>query len=203
VLASGRVGKSASRTWALYAREARNLSDLRGKRLVTVKSGCDDRRFVANALFESEVPLGYFGAWAGKPDVKAAVAEVATLRGADAVFAPVGSGRGLRRLFAAAAIPGPALVQINGGLDGATATSIGRAVAAFGGRGPISGYAAGGGGSYTVLRRRMAGSTRRGVFADAPPVRFSPADVIADSAVPKDTELAPIDDLFETPPDRL
>lgn len=203
VLAAGRVGEKARRSWALFARQARSLGDLRGKRLVTIKSGCDDRGFVANALLESEVPLSYFGSWTGKPDLKGAVAEVATLRGADAVFAPVGSGRGLRRLFVAAAIPGPALVKINKGVDARTAGAVARAVAAFGGRGPIAGFTAGGAGAYTVLRRRMAGSPKRGVFAVPPVVRFRPKDIIAGPAAPSQTELAPIDDLFEAPPDRM
>jgi hypothetical protein len=207
VLASARVGGAAGRSWALFARDAKSLLELRGKRLVTVKSGCNDAGFVANALLESEVPMSFFGAWTGKPEVKGAVAEVATLRGGEAVFAPVGSGRGLRQLFVAASIPGPALVKINGGLDGETAAAVARAVAAFGGRGPISGFAAGGAGAYAVLGRRMAGSTKRGVFATPPPVRFKPPrgglDIIAEPARPAATELAPVDDLFEAPADRM
>lgn len=202
VLAAGRVGEGAARRWALFARQATSLAGLRGKRLVTVKIGCGDRGFVEHGLLEGELPLSYFGSWSGKPDLKGAVAEVAALRGADAVFAPIGSGRGLRRLFVTGAIPGPALVQIDRGLDRETAAVIARAVAGFGGRGPIAGFAVGGAARYSALRRRLAGSPKRGVFALAPLVRFEAVDVIAEAAVPKATELAPLDSMFASPPER-
>ena len=202
VLAAGRVGEGASRRWAMFAREAAGLADLRGKRLVTVKMGCDDRGFVAHGLLESELPLSYFGAWSGKPDLKGAVAEVATVRAADAVLAPIGSGRGLRRLFVAAAIPGPALVQIERRLDPALIATITDAVTGFGGRGPIAGFTAGGADRYRDLRGRMKGRSRRGIFALAPPVRFEAVDVIAEPAAPRATELAPLDPMFANPPER-
>jgi hypothetical protein len=50
-------------------------------------------------MLDSEVDPAFFAGRVGKPDITAAVAEVASYKGAAAVFAPVGSQKGLTKLF--------------------------------------------------------------------------------------------------------
>ena len=93
LLADANIGGSTSRPWALYSATGATMQDLKGKKLVYVQSGCNDAGFIDNAMLESEVDPAFFGARSGKPDLTAAIAEVASYKAAQAVFAPVAPAR--------------------------------------------------------------------------------------------------------------
>jgi hypothetical protein len=77
------------------------MQALKGKKLAFVQMGCKDKEFMEHAMLESEVGLQFFSGQVGKPDIAGAVAEVASYKGAEAVFAPVGQQRGSPRCWTA------------------------------------------------------------------------------------------------------
>ena len=113
LLANAEVGGGTTRTWALYASGASDMQGLRGKKLAFIQMGCNDKAFVDNAMLETEIDDTFFASRVGKPDLSAAVAEVASLKGAQAVFAPAGAQKGLTKVFDTGAVPNPAFVQLN------------------------------------------------------------------------------------------
>ncbi len=66
--------------------------------------GCNDAGFVDNAMLESEVDLSFFGSL-GEKDLTGSIASVTSYKTAQAVFAPVGSAKGLSKVFDAGAVP--------------------------------------------------------------------------------------------------
>src|SRR5690348_9035781 len=110
LLADAEIGGSTTRSWALFSADASDMQGLKGKKLAFVQMGCNDKAFVDNAMLETEVDDSFFSARVGKPDLTAAVAEVASVKGASAVFAPAGSQKGLTKVFDVGAVPNPAFV---------------------------------------------------------------------------------------------
>jgi hypothetical protein len=202
VLANAKIGDGTSRSWALFA-DAGSMQALKGKKLAYVQTGCNDNAFIDNAMLESEVDAGFFAARVGKPDLTAAVAEVASYKGAQAVFAPSGSQKGLPKVFDTGAVPNPAFVQINGKVPSSTVTSVGTAVTRFGGGGAISGWASPSKGAYQGLAGRMGKVVKRSVFAPPSPVRFEVKDVLVEPTSLNETALPDVDIHFEDPPPRM
>ncbi|MEZ4399982.1 MAG: hypothetical protein R3B06_08185 [Kofleriaceae bacterium] len=203
VLASAQVGGGTTRGWALFADGATTMQALRGKKLAYVQTGCNDNAFIDNAMLDSEVDPAFFAGRVGKPDLTAAVAEVASYKGAAAVFAPVGSQKGLTKVFDTGAVPNPAFVQLNSKLPAPLAAKVATAVVGFGGGGAISGWAAPQRAAYQSLAGAMGKSVKRGVFAAPDPVRFDAKDVLIEPTTLDDAALTGVRQHFERPPERM
>jgi hypothetical protein len=201
LLANAQVGGGTTRQWALYSSVGPDMSSLRGQKLAYVQTGCNDNAFIENAMLESEVGLSFFSGLVGKPDMSAAVAEVASYKGAQGVFAPVGSQKGLTKVFDTGSVPNPAFVQLN--TKFADGGKVASAVVSYGGGGAISGWAEASKGSYTSLSGRMGKVVKRGVFAPPAPVRVDAKDVLIEPATMDDTAMTDVKQHFEKPPDRL
>jgi hypothetical protein len=180
LLADAEVGGGTTRQWALYSSAGDSMQQLRGKKLAFVQMGCNDKAFIDNAMLESEVDDSFFSARVGKPDLAASVAEVASIKGAQAVFAPAGAHKGLTKVFETGAVPNPAFVQMNTGVPSAVADKVASAVTGFGGGGAISGWAAASKGPYQALAGRMGRSAKKAVFAAPDSVRVDAKDVLID-----------------------
>ncbi len=203
LLANAQVGGSGSRPWAMFSGAGGDMKALEGKKLAYVQTGCNDNAFIDNAMLESEVDAGFFAARVGKPDLTAAVAEVASYKGAQAVFAPIGTQKGLTKVFDTASIPNPAFVQLNSKVPSATASKVGSAVTGYGGGGAISGWSAPSKGVYQGLAGRMGKVVKRGIFAAPEAVRFDVKDVLIEPATLDETAHTGVRQHFERPPERM
>ena len=203
LLANAKIDGKEARSWALFASGGGNMQALKGKKLAYVQTGCNDNAFIDNAMLESEVDPSFFASRVGKPDVTAAVAEVASYKGAQAVFAPSGAQKGLEKIFDTGSVPNPAFVQINSKVPAPTASEVGKAVTAFGGGGAISGWSSPSKGSYSGLAGRMGKVVKRGVFAAPEPVRFEVKDVLVEPASLNEAAAPEVRQHFEQPPPRM
>jgi len=154
-------------------------------------------------MLESEVDPSFFSARVGKPDLTAAVAEVASYKGAQAVFAPVGTAKGLTKVFDTGQVPNPAFVQVNGKLPSGTVSKVESAVTSYGGSGAISGWSGANKGIYSGLSGRMGKVVKRGVFASPEPVRFDAKDVLIDPPTLDQTEVTGVKGQFDQPAPRM
>lgn len=178
ILASAVGGGDTQQGWGLYTRGGETLATLKGKKLVTVKTGCRDTDFLDNAMLESEVKTAsYFGSLVEKPDVAGAVATVRDYKAADAVFAPAGQARGLTKVYDAGAVPNAGFVALKT-FPAATQDAVRDAVLAYGGGGGIDGWRAAAQASYAGLGARMGARSRRPVFAVPDVVRLDDQDLL-------------------------
>jgi hypothetical protein len=198
VLATATVGGGTSRAWALFASVDR--AALRGKKLAFVATGCNDAGFIDHAMLDSEADAGFFGARVGKQDLTAAIAEVASYRTAQAVFAPVASVRGLTRMFDAGMVPNPAFVQLASKLGAAITDRVAAAVIGYGGGAAITGWTRAERDAYAAFAGRMSRSTKRGVFAAPEPLRIDGKDLVAEPPSLRDVAVIPIRQLFVRAP---
>jgi hypothetical protein len=203
LLANANVGGGTSRNWALYSSVGGEMTALKGKKLAYVQTGCKDNDFIDNAMLESEVDPNFFSSRVGKPDIAAAVAEVASYKGAQAVFAPSGSAKGLTKVFDTGSVPNPAFVKINGKISGAISNKVEKAVTGYGGGGAIASWSSASKSPYTSLDNRMDKVTKKGIFAPPEPVRFDAKDVLIEPATLDDTAVTPVRQHFEGPKDRM
>lgn len=203
LLASAQVGGGTTRAWALYADGVSDMQGLKGKKLAYVQTGCNDNGFIDNAMLDSEVDPAFFAGRVGKPDITAAVAEVASYKGATAVFAPVGAQKGLTKIFDTGAVPNPGFVQLNGKLPSSMVDKVAAAVVGFGGGGAISGWSSPQKSSFQGLSGAMGKSVKHGVFASPDPVRFEAKDVLIEPASINDTATTGVRQHFERPPERM
>lgn len=172
VLLTGRLGGGARASWALFARSAAGgVMGLKGKRLIVAQAAGAETSF-AEGLFSGQIAVGkFFSAVRRAPDLASAVSAV---RGgsADAVFAPAGMGRGLKRIYGAGTVPNAGFVLVRRSLSGSVVSKVRSAVVGYGASG-VGGW--GGGSAYRCRfgRRRytMAVSRPR-------PVRFSGQGVV-------------------------
>lgn len=189
LLATAQIGGGVTRAYGLFANDARNMQALKGKKLAFIASGCNDAGFVDNAMLESEVDPGFFGARVGKPDLTAAIAEVAQTKTAHLVFAPVGSAKGLTKLFDTGAVPNPAFVEVASRLPQATVDKVAAAVVGYGGGGAITGWAKPSRQIYASFAARLGRVVKTPVFANAEPVRIDAKDVLIEPPTIKDYAL--------------
>jgi hypothetical protein len=203
LLADATLGGGTARNWALYSSVGPDMQGLKGKKLAFVQMGCNDNGFIDNAMLESEVDPNFFASRVGKPDLTAAVAEVASYKGAQAVFAPVGAQKGLTKVFDTGQIPNPAFVQLNGKLSNGVADKVANAVVGYGGSGAISGWSGANKGSYQGLAGRMGRVVKKGIFAAPEPVRVEAKDVLIEPETLRDTALTEVRQHFERPPERM
>ena len=203
LLANATIGGGTARNWALFSSVGPDMQGLKGKKLAFVQMGCNDGGFLDNAMLESEVDQSFFSSRVGKPDLTAAVAEVASYKGAQAVFAPVGAQKGLTKVFDTGQIPNPAFVQLNGKISGNVADKVASAVVGYGGSGAISGWTGANKGTYQGLAGRMGRVIKKGIFAPPEPVRVEAKDVLIEPETLRDTALTEVRQHFERPPERM
>jgi len=202
VLATANIGGGPTRTWALYASGAGDMQALRGKKLAFIATGCNDNGFIDNAMLESEVDPAFFGARVGKPDLTAAVAEVAAVKTAQAVFAPAGAAKGLTKLFDTGAVPNPAFVDVGGKLPAAIVDKVAAAVVGYGGSGAIAGWSRPSRDSYASLASRLGRVAKNGVLAAPEAVRIDAKEVLIEPTTLKDTALVGVRHHFVRTPDQ-
>jgi hypothetical protein len=198
LLASATIGGVTTRAWALFSSAGDTMQALKGKKLAFIASGCNDAGFVDNAMLESEVDPAFFGARTGKPDLTAAIAEVASYKSAQAVFAPVGAAKGLTKLFDTGAVPNPAFVAL-AKLPDAVNDKVASAVIGFGGGGAIGGWARPAREIYVEFAGRLGKVAKTGVLANPEPVRIDAKDVLIDPPTLRDTSLVEIRHHFVRP----
>jgi hypothetical protein len=191
LIAAANIGGGTSRAWALFS-NAGDLSALKGKKLAIINTGCNDAGFVDNAMLESEVDPSHFGSRVGKPDLSAAVAEVASYKTAQAVFAPSVSAKGLTKLFDTGSVPNPAFVDLGGKLPAATVEKVSSAVLGYGGGGAIASWQRGEVASYRGLAGRLGKVNKQGVLVAPELVRIDAKDVLSEPATLKDTASADV-----------
>ncbi len=163
--------------WALYSGTASSVHDLAGKKLTLVWAGTHDAAFLDNALFESELSVSHFFSQVkSAPDVHSAVA-AAALKKTDAVFAPEGSGQGLRRVFEAGRIPNAAFCQVQKALAPALVARVKTAMLAMAAVGDFDGFRSSSNDPYRLLGLRMKPHPKRPVMAE-PETIFLDGDVL-------------------------
>jgi hypothetical protein len=199
LLATSMIGGGTTRTWALYSSAGDSMQSLKGKKLAFVAMGCNDAGFTDNAMLESEVDAGFFGARVGEKDLTGAIASVTSYKTAHAVFAPVGAAKGLTKLFDAAAVPNPAFVELSASIPAAVSDKVAAAVVGYGGAGAIASWAKPARDAYTTFAARLAPIRKLGVFANPEPVRIDAKDVLVEPPTLKDTALVPVRHLFVRP----
>jgi hypothetical protein len=202
LLANAEVGGGTTRSWALYSAVGADVKALKGKRLAFVQTGCNDKAFVDNAMLESEGG-GLFASEVGKPDITAAVAEVASYKGAEAVFAPASASKGLTKVFDTRQVPNPAFVQLNSSLAKDVSSKVASAVVGYGGSGAISGWSAASKDPYTSLAGALGPVQKKLQAADPVPVHLDSADVLVEPSTLSDTALTGVHGHYETPPARM
>ncbi len=199
LLATANIGGGTTRPWALYSSVGESMQALKGKKLAFIGTGCNDAGFVDNAMLESEVDPAFFGARSAKPDLTAAVAEVASYKAAQAVFAPVGAAKGLTKVFDTGAVPNPAFVEIGGKLPPAIIDRVAASVIGYGGSGAIAGWTRPSREIYTALAARMGKVVKAGVFASADPVRIDARDALIEPPTLRDTAVVDVRHHFVRP----
>jgi hypothetical protein len=199
LLASASIGGGTTRPWGLFSTAGDTMQALKGKKLAFIATGCNDAGFVDNAMLESEIDAGFFGARTGKPDLTAAIAEVASYKAAHAVFAPTGSVKGLTKVFDTGVVPNPAFVAIASKLPAATVDKVAAAVIGFGGSGAIAGWAKPSREIYTALAGRLSRTAKLGVPASPEPVRIDAKDALIEPTSLKDTALVQVRHHFVRP----
>ncbi|MGN6105951.1 MAG: hypothetical protein ACTHU0_12665 [Kofleriaceae bacterium] len=200
VLASANIGGATSRPWALYAANGATMQSLKGKKLAFIATGCNDAGFVDNAMLDSEIDSGFFGARIGKQDLTAAIAEVAAVKTAEAVFAPAGAARGLAKVFDTGSVPNPAFVALGAKLPPATVDKIAAAVIGYGGAGAIAGWARPSREAYTALAASLGKVVKHGILAAPEPVRLDARDVLVEPPTLRDSALVGVRHHFVRPP---
>jgi hypothetical protein len=187
--------------WKLLATASAGdtMQALKGKKLAFIAAGCNDAGFVDNAMLESEVDPAFFGARSGKPDLTAAIAEVASYKAAQAVFAPAGAAKGLTKVFDTGAVPNPAFVDVSGKLPAGVVERVASAVIGFGGAGAIASWTKPSREIYTALAGRLGKLTKVGVLASPEPVRIDARDALIDPPTLKDTAMVEVRHHFVRP----
>lgn len=202
LLANANIGGGTSRPWALFSSAGSTMQDLRGKKLVYVQAGCNDAGFVDNAMLESEVDSGFFGARIGEKDLTGAIAAVTSYKTAQAVFAPVGSARGLTKVFDTGQVPNPAFVEI-GSQPAGLGDKVAAAVVGYGGGGAIAGWTRSSREPYQALASRLGRNTKQGILASPDPVRMDGKDVLVDPPSIKDPAEVALRNHFLRAPARM
>jgi hypothetical protein len=199
LLATASIGGGPTRAWALYSSAGDTMQSLKGKKLAFIATGCNDAGFVDNAMLESEVDPAFFGARSGKPDLTAAIAEVASYKTAEAVFAPAGSAKNLTKVFDTGLVPNPAFVELSGKLPAGIVDKIAATVIGYGGSGAIASWTKPAREVYVALAGRLGRSVKIGIPANPEPVRIDAKDALVDPPTLKDTAMVDVRHHFVRP----
>src|SRR5262249_16256269 len=154
------------RAWALYSSVGDTMQALKGKKLAFVQSGCNDAGFIDNAMLESEVETSFWGSRVGEKDITGAVADVASLKTAQAGFRPAGAAKGLTKVFDTGAVPNPGFVEISTKSGAATSAKVAAAVIAYGGGGAIAGWLKPSKESFQGLASRLGRMVKTSILAN-------------------------------------
>lgn len=200
LLASANIGGGTTRAWGLYASGPGGMQALKGKKLAFIATGCNDVGFTDNAMLESEVDPNFFGSRVAKLDLTAAIAEVASYKTAQAVFAPAGTAKGLTKVFDASVIPNPAFVEMSGKQPASVVDKVAATVTGYGGGGAIASWAKPAREPYVALAGRLAKVTKIGVFATPEPVRIDSKDVLLELPTTRETAMVDVRHHFVRPP---
>jgi len=191
LLANASIGGGTSREWALFSGAGDTMQGLAGKKLAFVQTGCNDAGFVDNTMLDSEVDATFFGARVGEKELEGAVSDVASYKTAQAVFAPVDAGKGLKKLFSTGSVPNPGFVALSPKL-GALADKVSAAVVAYGGHGAIAGWSAPSREPYAALAAHLGRVVKAGVLATPEPVHLDVKDVLIEPPTLRDSALATV-----------
>jgi len=200
LLANANIGGSTSRPWALFSSAGDSMQSLKGKKLAFVAMGCNDNGFVDNAMLESEVDPTFFGSRNPEKDLTAALASVTSYKTAQAVFAPVGSAKGLTKVFDTGSVPNPAFVEVDNTLPAAVTQKVAAAVVGYGGNGAINGWSSPSRDVYAGFASRLGAVKKSGLFASPEPVRIDAKDVLIDPPTIKETAYVAVRHHFVRPP---
>jgi len=199
LLATASIGGGTTRAWALYSSAGDNMLALKGKKLAFISTGCNDTGFVDNAMLDSEVDPAFFGGRSGKPDLTAAVSEVASYKAAQAVFAPAGTAKGLTKVFDTGAVPNPAFVDLSGKVPQSVVDKVAAAVIGYGGAGAIASWTRPSRDIYVTLAARLTRSTKSSILANPDPVRIDARDALIEPQTLKDTAMVDVRHHFVRP----
>jgi hypothetical protein len=199
LLATASIGGGTTRPWALYSSAGDTMQALKGKKLAYIATGCNDTGFVDNAMLDSEVDAAFFGSRSGKPDLTAALAEVASYKAAQAVFAPAGSAKGLTKVFDTGAVPNPAFVEVSDKLPQAVVDKVASAVVGYGGAGAIASWTKPSRDIYVALAGRLGKSVKSGILANPDPVRIDARDALIEPQTLKETAMVDVRHHFIRP----
>jgi hypothetical protein len=199
LLATANIGGGTTRPWALYSSAGDTMQALKGKKLAYIATGCNDTGFVDNAMLDSEVDASFFGARSGKPDLTAALAEVASYKAAQAVFAPAGSAKGLTKVFDTGAVPNPAFVEVSDKLPQGVVDKVASAVVGYGGAGAITSWTKPSRDIYVALAGRLGKTVKSGILANPDPVRIDARDALIEPQTLKETAMVDVRHHFVRP----
>lgn len=200
LVANAQIGGSTTRTWGLFAAGADSMQALRGKKLAYMAIGCKDTEFIDNAMLDSELVPGFFGARVGEKELAGAIAAVTSYKTAQAVFAPVSSVKGgMNKLFDTGNVPNPAFVQLNTNLPAGVDAKVAAAVRGYGGGGAISGWSGADRGPYSSLAGSMQQVRKAGVFAAPEVGRINSQEVLVDPTTLKDPAFVAVRHHFMRP----
>jgi hypothetical protein len=191
-IATADVGGAPTRAWALFSITGEPMQSLRGHKLAFVQTGCNDAGFIDNAMLESEVDAGFFSDRIGEKDLTGALADVRSYKTAQAVFAPVEAGQGLKKVFDTATVANPAFVVVDAKLARPLADKVGAAVLAYGGGGAIASWSKPAFDAYRALAARLPRVTKTPAFANPEPVRLDASAVLIDPPTLKDYATVPV-----------
>ncbi len=203
LLASATIGGATTRSWALFSSVGDSLQALRGKKLAYVTLGCSDTAFIDNAMLETEVDGSFFGARVGEKDLTGALASVTSYKTAQAVFAPVGSAKGLAKVFDAAPVPTPAFVELSDNIPAALSDKVAAAVIGYTAASVIAGWTKPAREPYQAFAARLAPVRKVGVFVNPEVVRLDSNDILVEPSSIKDPALVPVRQLFVRPAGRM
>src|SRR5262249_52274682 len=130
----------------------------------------------------------------------AALAAVSSYKTAQAVFAPVGSAKGLNKIFDAGPVPNPAFVQMSSKVPGNIADKVAAAVVGYGGSGRVAGWAQPSQEPDQALAGRLQPVKKAGLFASPEPARLAGTDVLSDPTTLKEAASVAVRHHWVRPP---
>ncbi len=179
VLAAVSRNGASSGAWMLVAKSGvRSLADLKGQSIALPRVGARARAFLANVLFEGEIPVSYFGKLTRAPDAHSAVTLVGLGRVRAAVVpSGVSLSRGVRRLVSLRKVGWPMFIALRNA-DTALATRFRSRVRGFSGGSVFSGFVSASAADYRGLRSSFARRKRRGPMAIVKPSRLAVSGLV-------------------------
>jgi hypothetical protein len=177
VIAAATRGGDAVHGWQLVARNAENISQLKGKRVLVPSVGGRETDFVLNVLLGGEVGKDFFGKIESAPDTASTLAALG-LGKADAAVVPasVELPNGITTVLALPQLSGPVLVAY-GSVTPAQRTALAEAAATFKGDATIGGFKGGDADQVRAVSRRFTIPVKRGPHA-VPAVRVLVGDLV-------------------------
>lgn len=178
ILGSAQRSGSSTGQWQVVSNSGlKNLSDLKGKKVVVPSIGAKETAFVTNALLDGEVDAGYFDKIVEAADPKSAITMVSVGK-ADAAFVPSGvDTSGMSVVMTLGAVGWPMFVALPGA-DESLTKSFGTAVKKFSSSSAFSGFAGADAGKYKSLSGSFGKTTKKGPMAVPPPARLSVRDLL-------------------------